>query len=316
MPPKSADKSKFADDLTSKGFNDKTIKELSDNDFVDEKGLELLAKTPAAIDELELSLQQKLLLIDFVGATANPAASGTTVSKLQDVMGNVLAGENAAKIATGQPPLPGTMDPNVYLQGGLSLEKTKFLDIIDYINMVPPMSDEKVVCEDGGVCMVVRSGTKRPQLEHVAIEEWALANTRIMNELMKGSEAFCVPDYMAHTIKICQLFKRFDRHSVLQFDREYRYLQSVYNFRWGTDNPFLHTTCLRPKTQGYASVGKLPGDRNRAVKSSELCRLYNTEKGCHFATNCKYVHKCNYAGCSGTHSRAQAHGTEHVQSND
>jgi hypothetical protein len=234
MPRKSDKQKMFEEELKGKGFNDKTIKTLGENDFIDKKA--------AAISYLEISLQQKLLLKGVVGATAIPDthdAAGGMSGKLQDILGSLLAGEKPAAPASQQS-LPETMDPSVYLQGWFSQEKTKYLDIIDYVNMIPPMSDEQVVCEDGGISMVVRSGTKWPQLENVSVEEWALANTRIM-----------------YTIKMCQLFKQFDRHSGLQFDRKYMYLQSLYTFCWGTDTPFLHIPCLRPKAlgPGHSNMG-------------------------------------------------------------
>ena len=311
MPPKKQPEVSdegFNESMKNNGFNEKTLKILADNEFTDENSLKLLAKNPEAIEELELSLQQRLLLKEYVCRCGSAVATSADTGKLHDVMSGILGAQGGHQ-PTAQ--LPGVLDPQAYIQGGCVPKK--YLDIIDYINMIPPMADEQVVCEDGGVAMVLKSGAKRPPLDSVSVEEWALANTRIMNELMKDSDVFCLSDYMAYTIKTCQLFKQFDRSSVLQFDREYRYLQSVYKFRWGTDTPHLHTTHLRPKTIAGNNARQFPSTQNRAFKhrqSSEVCRLYNTSKGCHFAGNCKYVHKCNYAGCSELHSRAHAHGTD------
>ena len=321
MPPKkqpevdATAKQDFEEKLKNKGFSEKTIQTLAENEFTDDKGLQLLGSNPDEIEELGLSLQQKLLLKEYVatGHGAAGAAIGSTSQPLHNVMGGLLAGAQLpGPVGSQKPtqqPLPGSMDPQVYLQGGC-MQPKKYLDIIDYINMIPPMADEQLMCEDGGISMVVRSGAKRPPLESVTVEEWCLANTRIMNELMTDNDPFCLSDYLAYTVKICQLFKQFDRTSVLQFDREYRYLQSVYKFRWGTDTPHLHTTCLRQKSLGHFSAQRSSSTQNRATKprqSSEVCRLYNTIKGCHFAANCKYIHRCNYTGCTESHSRAHAH---------
>ena len=92
--------------------------------------------------------------------------------------------------------------------------------------------------------MVLRCGSRRPQLVSIPVEEWTIAKSRIMHELMNPVRdvSFSMFDYVAYRIKICQLFKQFDTTSVLKFDREHGYLQSSYQF-------LLHA-CLWAKTLG------------------------------------------------------------------
>lgn len=261
-------------------------------------------------------IAQQLLLSEAVEALQGPrmqstsqaGASGAATS-VPTMLQDVLSGNNGAEPnEAAHSSMPGiTQDPQIFLKGGCN--KVKFLDIVDFINVVPPMAEEHVMCDDKNTQVLFRTGSKRPALETIAIEEWCLANTRIMYALSQtADQVFDMHDYMSYTVKICDLFKHFEKSSVFQFDREYRHLQSVYGYRWGTDTPHLHTTCLKPKFRpsrfnyhGKSNLGN--------VKSAdrEICRLYNTFKGCYYGNNCKFTHKCSEPGCGQTHSRAHAH---------
>ena len=125
----------------------------------------------------------------------------------------------------------GALDPQIYLRGG-SPAKT-LLSIIEFLNLVPTASDEQVVSEDDGKQMGLRSTSRKPKLQNVAIEEWTLANMRTMDALIAEGVIFAagIRDYMSYTIKICELFCCYDRASVLQYDQKYRHLQSIYGYR-------------------------------------------------------------------------------------
>ena len=60
------------------------------------------------------------------------------------------------------------------------------MDIVDNVNLVAPMVEEQVLVDSGGVEMVVRNAPRRPKLASVSVEEWCLANTRIMDKLMNS----------------------------------------------------------------------------------------------------------------------------------
>ena len=57
---------------------------------------------------------------------------------------------------------------------------------------------------------------KRPKLSAVTTEEWCLANQRI-REVVVGHKPTVYKDYMAYTIKVCELFRCYERVSVLQY---------------------------------------------------------------------------------------------------
>ena len=322
MPPKK-DASKATADvslpqlLEKEGFTEATVTILKDNGFNTVDSLSLLAVETSAITDLKLTLQQGLLLKRFViqhapDDTTAPAISGkapqsavgtaSVTGTLDKVMSDLL-GE---KPDTTQQ-FPGSLsDPQVYLKGG-SASKSKHLDIVNFIHLVTPLVEEQVLCNENGVEMLFRTGNKTPSLEVVSTEEWCLANARIMNELLDCGllGVAGIKDYLSYTVKMCDLFMHFDHVSVLKYDREYRHLQSLYSFRWGTDTPHLYNTCLRPKPLRSATnhdTGR--GARKHPV---EVCRLFNSNKGCHYGDRCKFVHRCSEPGCRQSHSRATAH---------
>ena len=304
----------FKDILTQAGFTEKTVTLLIENDFASVESLDLIKRDPAVLAELGLTLQQRLLLKDYVGAfEKTPATTAQGSVGLQQVLSELTSGGQdppstaSSQGATAAQP-QGLADPLIYLKGGCN-SKSKCLDILDYINMVNPVAEEHVMCEENGVQVLYRGGTKRPSIENVTVEEWCLSNTRIMNELLVGGELnhATLQDYMAYTVKVCDLFKRYDRVSVLQYDREYRYLQNLYMFRWGTDAPHLCTTCLRAKQSLSSRPASTNRGSQRAGQSKDVCRLFNTYNGCKYQDKCKYVHTCSEPGCKDVHSRARFH---------
>ncbi len=58
---------------------------------------------------------------------------------------------------------------------------------------------------------------KQLKISAVTTEEWCLVNTRIM-EVVVGHNPAVYKDYMAYTIKVCELFRCYECVSVLQYD--------------------------------------------------------------------------------------------------
>ena len=306
----------FEESMKTAGFTDKSVAILRENDFSSVGSLKLLAQDSSALSELGFTIQQRLLMKQYLAVNAKIAASEettpipvvdlTTAGPGAPLQGFLQAAQQATHVTTGAQHTGTINDPQVYLMKGGCSSKSKYRDIVDFVNLVPPLVEEKVIYGENGVEMLLRSGSRRPQLENISVEEWCLANTRIMHEMLEEGELNMnsIKDYMAYTVKVCDLFKRFDKVSVIAYDREYRYLQSVYEFRWATDAPHLHTTRLRAKAYSYTGAQKSAG---RKFAGKEVCRLYNSAGGCTYGDNCKYAHKCNEPGCSKIHSRAQAH---------
>lgn len=215
--------------------------------------------------------------------------------------------------------LGSTADPQVYLRGGCQKDVI-IHEIVDYIHLVPPIGEEQVVSDNGTAQFVLRSAAKKPKLHSVSVEEWALANTRIMDILSRSAaDKGVLRDYMAYTMKVCELYKCYERTTVLQYDREYRHLQARYGFRWGTDTPHLHTLHLRLKSTLPAGAGAAVGSAHRiggqhgqgqrqrrpADGQSPVCFQYNSRDGCSYGAACKFRHVCSESGCGEPHPKVR-----------
>jgi hypothetical protein len=81
----------------------------------------------------------------------------------------------------------------------------KFLDICDFVNMLAPVVEDTIsLNNEQGTQMILRSGKKRPSIDHITVEEWCAGNTRIMNELLDSGELNIktMKDYMGYTVKV------------------------------------------------------------------------------------------------------------------
>lgn len=97
------------------------------------------------------------------------------------------------------------------------------------------------------------------------------------------------------------------------YDREYRRLQNLHKFRWGTSVSHLAQEYLRLRNHapGIAQTGVVPHktkDRLRGASTmashtaqgKEICRRFNSKNGC-FIKKCKFEHVCGMPGCSAPH---------------
>ena len=311
----------FENQLTSFGFTHKSIAELIKNGFETIDNLKLL-NNKEDIAQLDLTMAQRLLqkktLSDItkqVDVELKPTGVSTVSQNIHDIL-TELAAENpqgphethsgrlsahpAPSQTTNYENCRGTLlDPRTYLYNHPEGGSVKFLDIADFVILVPllleehadfvilvpPLLEEQVLSEGNGTELVMRSAVRKPKLQNISIEDWCLANTRIMDVMYSSGclNSYSIRDYMAYTMKICELFRVYDRVSDLQYDREYRYKQACTNFRWGTDiqhllnihlliKPVLQSVLTR---QAWQCVPFTP-----ASESNELCRLCNSGRGC------------------------------------
>ena len=225
--------------------------------------------------------------------------------------GSNLMGDNVTKDRSSagyqyQPPLGQNSfsDPLIYLQRNSVKANVIALNIVDYVNITPPTvsvpSPGASVSDILESLISIKAGPKKPKLEEVQLEDWLIANTRIMDNLYPDPGPG-VRDYWSYTIKIGEYFRMYDRVSVLLYDQEYRFLQAQHRFRWGTDVPHLQNIRLVHKS---ASQGRFGYDRTPAQqgsKSNDVCKQYNGRVGCSYGHRCKFQHVCFL--CKGKHPR-------------
>jgi hypothetical protein len=168
------------------------------------------------------------------------------------------------------------------------------------VDFVPNHSrPEEVELSDG---VYVRKD-KPVKLESVNPAQWVVASNKILLAMWDESHMSLqeVRDYINHQIKIGELATRYTWASVIQYDQEYRDKQAEMQYSFGSDAGHLSRVILRDRD----SVSKQPQTKAKAKykDSHSVCLLFNTEKGCHFASKCKFEHVCSV--CMKGHSRME-----------
>ena len=212
----------------------------------------------------------------------------------------------------GQEGMLSWQDPQIYLKS-LVTPKAQSVhhDIVDYVNVLGvAMSEEYISCTANGQ-LVYKSGPAKPKLEAISQNQWSVANLAILYKLLEegGLGHDQMLDYLSYTTRIYQLLSSFDQISVFIYDREYRRLQHMHKFRWGTDIPHLQTVHLKPRPLHPQSTrARLSGPPNtnaghyasHTLLGNEICRLFNGRRGCKL-TSCRFEHVCSVKGCTQAH---------------
>jgi len=312
----------FETEMEKAGFTTDTVKTLQEHGFETLDDLPLLSGEANDIQALGLTLAQKLKLRQYVDKAAGPSASAASktvdvADVLKDLQLHAAQQQQHQQhqqqhVAAATGPAGGALgiaDPLVYLRDASGGSKHR--DIADYVYLVCPVSEDHVISDEGGVQVLFRTAPKKPKLQLVSIEEWALANTRIMDAMYTAGELVgpALRDYWAYTAKVCELFRLYDRVNVLQYDREYRHMQAQIQHRWGTDAPHLHTVHLKPRIKMAAAAPSFGTPRvQQQSRGGQVCRIYNHNKdGCSYGSSCKYRHVCSEPGCQQAHPRRENH---------
>ena len=204
---------------------------------------------------------------------------------------------------------PSWQDPQVHIATATGKSSSAFYDICDFVPTA--VEEEMVIGGQGEQQIVVKSGPKKPKLENLTLSQWSIANLGILYKLVGEGKLVGqgLMDYLSYTTKVYQLVQKCSLTSVLLYDREYRQLQANMGFRWGTDVQHLHTLHLQSRdkqtSQGYTAnqkKGTIPpqGPKRGGRQESDLCRNFNTAKGCSFQ-KCKFRHACIVPGCNKPH---------------
>ena len=208
---------------------------------------------------------------------------------------------------------PSWNDPQIHIASATGKSTSVFLDICDFVPNT--VDEETVIGETGDQQIVLKSGSKKPKLESLSLSQWSIANMAILYKLVGDGklEGPALMDYLSYTTKVYQLVQKYSLASVLLYDREYRKLQGSMGFRWGTDVQHLHTLYLQPRDKPLTAGGttnipqkkrpshtSAPTLRPQRSRDAEICRNFNSEKGCKY-TNCRFRHQCIVPGCNDSH---------------
>lgn len=150
--------------------------------------------------------------------------------------------------------------------------------------------EQEAVIRDGK--LKVKSKRPRVSSSHM----WIAAMTGLGRHLASLPDpGFQWEDFSLYTDLVLGLFASHTLDSVLAFDFEYRKWRRAYGLPWVTDNPYLRTHLLRPKTFTPTYLPESDKSRN---KEKGFCRDFN-KGGCK-RSSCRFSHTC--AWCSGPHS--------------
>ncbi|XP_056010407.1 uncharacterized protein LOC130051787 [Ostrea edulis] len=256
-----------------------------------------------------------------------PPQSGTdsdtqTDSFIRSVLGNLtsqlnhqsaLHQEATAAMNTPNTGMVSWQDPQFYLKALSSNSgPSAHFDIVDFVDNASLLQTERVLSNNEDGQLIFKSGPTKPKLENLHISQWSVANLAILQKLL-GENLLAqsqILDYLSYTTRIYQLLSSHDTRSVFFYDREYRKLQNLHKFRWGTDIPHIQTVYLKPrlpqtqssqkpstKFQPFASQGHRASHTPQGI---EICRKFNSRKGC-MVRQCRFSHTCSSPGCSERH---------------
>lgn len=192
--------------------------------------------------------------------------------------------------------------------------KPTHLDILDHLPHSIEYEEIRISGGDAGHPeLVLKSGPLKPKLEKVTIAQWNCANMTIMDKLVQSGVLgdVGIRQYMNYTYTVNELAMRYEWHSVLHYDREYRSLQSQHSFPWGSPVEHLCRVFLKEKPitsyQSNAAPVSSTKAQQKAPKklSVDICRLYNQSGQCSYGAACKFAHLCSVPGCLQSHPRCE-----------
>jgi len=313
------------------GLNRKTTAILRDNDLVSKVALSLIAEVDVV--DIGLTLGQRKVLVsaiqefkacdktsmvdrpqstvlhqDSVGQnvettldqlitsmTSNTPAATSSATGIVHNLGISLTDHQNANTPSQYEGQRADLDPLVYLAN----QNPDYLDIVDFVPQTSITSNnslEQTVSSRDGVNLVLKTGPRKPKLHEVDQAMYMAASSRILAHMLNSGKLSSTQTahYLAYMVKIGMLAQRYQWHSVLVYDREYRKMQAAYKFPWGSDTQHLAQVYLLDKSTKPAVPVRVQN-----YQKQEPCRLYN-HSTCTYGSNCKFAHNCLI--CKQSHS--------------
>lgn len=139
--------------------------------------------------------------------------------------------------------------------------------------------------------LILHSDDQHPYA-HITIAEWGAANCRVLNYLLQEGQIkrSDIEYYLAYTATINDFAEKYEWHSILAYDYEYRELQAEYGFNWGVTNPHLETQMLVPRKKVNPNLSYKPSNAKRQPSEAEVCKLWLAHGQCRFGDKCRYRH--------------------------
>ena len=143
--------------------------------------------------------------------------------------------------------------------------------------------------------LVVRTEEAHPYAG-ISLEDWGAANCRLMYAMItEGALSQTeIPFYLSYTTTIFDFVAKYDWHSILDYDYQYRERQAQHGFKWGSLNPNAQIQLLPRQKNQLPSTNQTTynrGYRQRLRHSNELCKQWLARGECRFGNRCRYVHQ-------------------------
>ena len=172
-----------------------------------------------------------------------------------------------------------------------------FRDVRDFVTLAPATKADYLV--DVGPFQIKVKDGKIP-LNRLSQSQYMEGAMKILLEMMNKDKCSMsvVINYVNYVVKVSTFAQAFEWPSVVQFDHEYRKLQTEQGFPWGQDNPYLMQLLLRsrqssdkfgqPQRTTSQTTGRGKYDPHTA---RPICERFNGKHGCSLRV-CKYSHVC------------------------
>jgi hypothetical protein len=177
------------------------------------------------------------------------------------------------------------------------------------------VSEEKQIHMQGDTMVLKTKLSKLNEQDITGMEQFSMIWLGVIIPVVCQDNLEREHDYVLFLSEICAILMKFN------FSRVFRYIECVRRMKIMIDSdnhklagfydPAWSSTIEAPATislfQSSASV--IPGQPHLAPASqnnlnynnaSDVCRHFNTTKGCYRGTNCTFQHACSY--CAGEHS--------------
>ena len=169
-----------------------------------------------------------------------------------------------------------TVDPiKLYLRPGTQeCGKLKVLRIVDFIMKIVAKEEDKLLIDNGGNKLFLKSGPTKPKLESVTMNQWVIGALRILNHFLESNQISSLTEmqsYVGYMVKVMELAGCYDWVSVLRYDDDFCHMQALYNIPWLYESHHIHLTRLQPKqaATGTAAEDKLQLGVSPAVECQQ-----------------------------------------------
>ena len=164
----------------------------------------------------------------------------------------------------------------------LMLRRGKHVNYHDIADFVPSFLKERErteVAANKSGAFYFEAGPSRIPLNKISVEQWGMANARIMCCLIEEGKLLGreVEKYLEYTVRVNQLFTRFQLESVLMYDREFRVMQAKEGSSWGEESQHLANIYLVDLRFGNNAFGG--NNRNNSGRNNNRNGQFSNHSG-------------------------------------